>query len=147
MSYSESVIKSFFTNDLEVSEYDYRPTYTLFRVKAVDGVPVHAKILLSFYNEKEYCPAHTRENYQGSLNVFIKGNLFEGCDTEQCIGSRSVPFSKKQFANRTPVDFAEFILPACGKYFHRYNKVCGCMKNHPDPSFARKQRDIYLGRL
>ena len=94
MSYSESVIKSFFTNDLEVSEYDYRPTYTLFRVKAVDGVPVHAKILLSFYNEKEYCPAHTRENYQGSLNVFIKGNLFEGCDTEQCIGSRSVPFSK-----------------------------------------------------
>jgi len=70
-------LEKMFKENLELDFSSLSRTYSLFRVKSVDGKTLQGNIQVSFYNELVYC--HDRDpNYKGKLNIYHtnKGNQY-----------------------------------------------------------------------
>lgn len=53
-------VAALFEEDVELSPHDFRPTFTEFRVMAVDGREAKHRVLVSFYDTQAYMDPHNR---------------------------------------------------------------------------------------
>ena len=139
-------LQSFFVEDIELVAHDLRHTYTQFRLKAIDGVPVKSKILLDFYDDMIYMPLTARQGYAGKLDIFIMGEIFKG--KEGCIGRNTITYTNRSYADRAKnkLSMVEFVRSASGFKMHYYNAVSGVLKKVDDAAYAAQRCREHLGR-